>query len=49
MAKLTPEAVAEIRSFCIPKKYGNQRRMAEKFGVSESVISVVVSGERWRP
>lgn len=44
-AKLDDEAVKVIRS--VPKGYGTGRALAEVFGVSESVISVVRSGKTW--
>ena len=44
-AKLDEEAVLIIRA--TPRGYGTGRKLAQRFGVSESVISTVRSGNAW--
>lgn len=46
MAKLTKEAVEEIRSAKWPR--GARRQLAEKFGVHESLIGLVIRNKIWR-
>lgn len=45
MAKLTEEAIAEIRSTA--RRYGTGAALARKYGVSESTISAVRTGASW--
>lgn len=45
MAKLTDEAVREIKSF--PRGKVNRKMLAEKFGVAEQTISAVRHGSTW--
>lgn len=46
---LTEKQVIEIRSGYIPKIYNNYRkRMAEKYGISKSVIHKIVMGYSWK-
>jgi hypothetical protein len=46
MAKLDTSAVAFIRQY--PRHHGYQRVLAEKFGVSRSLIGCVVNGHGWK-
>jgi len=45
-AKLTEEQVKEIRA--TPRKYGSQRELAARYGVSRDLIGKIVRGEQWR-
>lgn len=46
-AKLTAAQVEEIRS--APRKRGEQRVFARRFGVSEATVSMIVNGKVWLP
>jgi len=46
-SKLTEENVLDIRDACKDAPRGTQRRQAEKYGMSEAVISAVVGRRRW--
>jgi len=45
-AKLTAKAVQEIRN--APKKWGDRKTLAKKYGVSEMTISDIRSGRSWK-
>lgn len=47
-AKLTEEAVAEIKAQAPFRKYGWGRAMAKKYGVAPTAINNIVRGRRWR-
>jgi hypothetical protein len=44
-AKLTEEAVILIRNSCV--KYGDKRKIAERFGVDQSLISRILKRKAW--
>jgi hypothetical protein len=48
LAKLTQDQVQAIRSLYVPRKY-SQARLAAEFGVSQSIISMIVTGRRYAP
>lgn len=47
-AKLSEEAVAEIKAQAPFRKYGWGRAMAKKYGVGPTAINNVIRGRRWR-
>lgn len=47
-SKLTAAQVAEIRALYVPRsKDANQYQLAQRFGVSQSEISQILSAKRW--
>ena len=47
-SKLTEEQVAEIKRLYIPRsRQFNQYQLAKRFNVSQSQISMIVTGQRW--
>jgi hypothetical protein len=47
--KLTEEQVCEVRSLYRPRQRGlTQRELATRYGVSQSAISLVITGRNWR-
>lgn len=47
-ALLTEEQVQLIRSLHAPGQPGSRKRMAERFGVSESTVDAILQGRNWR-
>lgn len=48
LARLTDEQARIIRELYVPRKY-SQARLASEFGVSQSIISEIVRGQRYTP
>ena len=47
-AKLTADMVASIKAAYVPRsRHANQYQLAQRFGVSQSEISHILSGKRW--
>jgi hypothetical protein len=45
-AKLTEEQVQQIRT-CYVGDWGQSKALAEKFGVSQAMISLIINGKNW--
>lgn len=46
-AKLTEDAVKQIKSLYRKNVYGLTKRLANQFGVTETCIRQIITGERW--